>query len=348
MSYGQYRAVLATNRNQADRRAGVPRALRHVRQQPQHLRDALSRRLPARLVPRARARLPDDARRGAARQRHPAIGRRQPDRDDARRRRAAAPLPPAAAPRAQARPLLSVRLLDPDHRVEPALRLRRGARADRRRRRAARRRTTRRACGAGSASAGSTSTRTTASAAAPTPRRCTACIPYMLHELGRHAGRRVHAGARDGPLDAHDAVARAAAVRLLGLHDLRRRSAVDADRGPAARAPARAAPPTATSGSCCCSTRSTTSRARSTRRCCSPISSWPRTSASSSDEPITAEVLNALYKERFDAYYGDSVDIEDLTPITWARIPHFFNTPYYVYQYATCFASAAKLAGEIT
>ena len=65
------------------------------------------------------------------------------------------------------------------------------------------------------------------------------------------------------------------------------------------------------------------------------------------DEPVTAEVLNDLYKERFDAYYADSVDLEDLTPITWARIPHFFNSPYYVYQYATCFASAAKLARQI-
>jgi oligoendopeptidase F len=66
------------------------------------------------------------------------------------------------------------------------------------------------------------------------------------------------------------------------------------------------------------------------------------------DEPVTAEVLNALYQERFTAYYGDAVDVEALTPITWARIPHFFNTPYYVYQYATCFASAAKIAGQIT
>jgi oligoendopeptidase F len=65
------------------------------------------------------------------------------------------------------------------------------------------------------------------------------------------------------------------------------------------------------------------------------------------DEPVTADVLNQLYKERFDAYYGAAVDLEELTPLTWARIPHFFNTPYYVYQYATCFASAAKLAREI-
>jgi oligoendopeptidase F len=65
------------------------------------------------------------------------------------------------------------------------------------------------------------------------------------------------------------------------------------------------------------------------------------------DDPVTAVVLNELYRERFAAYYGDSVDMEELTPITWARIPHFFNSPYYVYQYATCFASAARLAREI-
>lgn len=66
------------------------------------------------------------------------------------------------------------------------------------------------------------------------------------------------------------------------------------------------------------------------------------------DEPITAETLSALYGSIFTAYYGDSVDQEELTPITWARIPHFFNTPFYVYQYATCFASAARIAVELT
>jgi oligoendopeptidase F len=65
------------------------------------------------------------------------------------------------------------------------------------------------------------------------------------------------------------------------------------------------------------------------------------------DQPITADVLSELYTSRFTEYYGDAVELEDLTAITWARIPHFFNSPYYVYQYATCFASAARLAREI-
>ncbi len=65
------------------------------------------------------------------------------------------------------------------------------------------------------------------------------------------------------------------------------------------------------------------------------------------DEPITADSLNALYGSIFQSFYGDSVNQEALTPITWARIPHFFNTPFYVYQYATCFASAARLAEEL-
>jgi oligoendopeptidase F len=42
------------------------------------------------------------------------------------------------------------------------------------------------------------------------------------------------------------------------------------------------------------------------------------------------------------------VDLEPLTPVSCARIPHFYNTPVYVYQYATCFASAAQLSKTIT
>ena len=65
------------------------------------------------------------------------------------------------------------------------------------------------------------------------------------------------------------------------------------------------------------------------------------------DRPITAEILTEMYRQLLNDYYGDAVDTNPLTGLTWARIPHFFNSPYYVYQYATCFASAARLAREI-
>jgi oligoendopeptidase F len=65
------------------------------------------------------------------------------------------------------------------------------------------------------------------------------------------------------------------------------------------------------------------------------------------DQPITSEILTDIYTTLLKDYYGDAVDMNPLTGITWARIPHFFNSPYYVYQYATCFASAARLAQEI-
>ena len=65
------------------------------------------------------------------------------------------------------------------------------------------------------------------------------------------------------------------------------------------------------------------------------------------DQPITAEILTETYRTLLAEYYGDSLDLNEQTGITWSRIPHFFNSPYYVYQYATCFASAARLAQQI-
>jgi oligoendopeptidase F len=62
---------------------------------------------------------------------------------------------------------------------------------------------------------------------------------------------------------------------------------------------------------------------------------------------VTSDVLNGLYAQLLRDYYGDVVDEEELSRVTWARIPHFFSTPYYVYQYATCFASTARLMQDL-
>ena len=56
------------------------------------------------------------------------------------------------------------------------------------------------------------------------------------------------------------------------------------------------------------------------------------------DRPMTAEILTEIYRGLLADYYGDALDLNEQTGITWSRIPHFFNSPYYVYQYATCFA----------
>ena len=65
------------------------------------------------------------------------------------------------------------------------------------------------------------------------------------------------------------------------------------------------------------------------------------------DQPITSEVLSGIYGKLLNEYWADALSPEPRAQNTWARIPHFFQSPYYVYQYATCFASTAKLMEEI-
>ena len=65
------------------------------------------------------------------------------------------------------------------------------------------------------------------------------------------------------------------------------------------------------------------------------------------DQPITSEVLSGIYGRLLNEYWGDALSPDQRAQHTWARIPHFFQSPYYVYQYATCFASTAKLMEEV-
>jgi oligoendopeptidase F len=65
------------------------------------------------------------------------------------------------------------------------------------------------------------------------------------------------------------------------------------------------------------------------------------------EQPVTADVLNELYGRLLDEYWGDVLAPDPRARTTWARIPHLFQSPYYVYQYATCFASTAKIISEL-
>ncbi|MFO1330136.1 MAG: oligoendopeptidase F [Rubrivivax sp.] len=65
-------------------------------------------------------------------------------------------------------------------------------------------------------------------------------------------------------------------------------------------------------------------------------------------EPVTAERLGQLYLQLVADYQGDALVRDDFYRHTWARIGHFFRAPYYVYQYATCFASSAQIFKTLT
>jgi oligoendopeptidase F len=65
-------------------------------------------------------------------------------------------------------------------------------------------------------------------------------------------------------------------------------------------------------------------------------------------QPVTEDTLAGIYFNLLKAYHGDVLDYDDQSRVTWARIPHFYSTPYYVYQYATCFASSAQLMRQLT
>ena len=67
-----------------------------------------------------------------------------------------------------------------------------------------------------------------------------------------------------------------------------------------------------------------------------------------SGQPITVEHLGDIYFDLLKTYHGDAMDYDEASRLTWARIPHFYSTPYYVYQYATCFASSAQLMRQLT
>jgi oligoendopeptidase F len=62
--------------------------------------------------------------------------------------------------------------------------------------------------------------------------------------------------------------------------------------------------------------------------------------------PLNADVFNQTYEALFREYNGDEIVFDEEVKYGWSRIPHFYR-PFYVYKYATGFASAIHLAGKI-
>ncbi|MGL5099166.1 MAG: M3 family metallopeptidase, partial [Fusobacteriaceae bacterium] len=65
-------------------------------------------------------------------------------------------------------------------------------------------------------------------------------------------------------------------------------------------------------------------------------------------KPVTPDILDGIMVELMRVYFGEGIEIDELQKIIWARIPHFYNSPYYVYQYATSFAASAQLYRSVT
>ena len=63
--------------------------------------------------------------------------------------------------------------------------------------------------------------------------------------------------------------------------------------------------------------------------------------------PITADVLREIYTDLWKQQHGDAATFDEFYGSTWARISHFYNSPFYVYQYATCYASSAQIYQSI-
>lgn len=63
-------------------------------------------------------------------------------------------------------------------------------------------------------------------------------------------------------------------------------------------------------------------------------------------KPLNVEIFNDIYETLFREYNGPEVVFDEEVKYGWSRIPHFYR-PFYVYKYATGFASAIDLATKI-
>ncbi len=63
--------------------------------------------------------------------------------------------------------------------------------------------------------------------------------------------------------------------------------------------------------------------------------------------PITADNLSKIMIDLYKEFYDLDIVKEEFKQYVWAYIPHFFYTPFYVYQYSTSFAASLKLYEDV-
>ena len=64
-------------------------------------------------------------------------------------------------------------------------------------------------------------------------------------------------------------------------------------------------------------------------------------------ESLNAEAIKKIYLDINKKYYGKDMVSDEEISMEWARVSHFFNYKYYVYQYATSFAASQALAKQV-
>jgi len=64
-------------------------------------------------------------------------------------------------------------------------------------------------------------------------------------------------------------------------------------------------------------------------------------------ESLNAEAIKKIYLDINKKYYGKDMVSDEGIAMEWARVSHFFNYRYYVYQYSTSFAASQVLAKQV-